>query len=391
MSPAENQNIVDDIDEGAIRDYTIVKWRTSSSIAQENLRIFFQHEEYSEYFSESYFEAIGERWRELQRVGLQLSIMFFAIVVFMGVVESGTISGISILGVRVSNDNSALPIMVLVASILLISSSIVSIVADHYESVVNSVPLKDCSDDIRNLYTMRFSWKPFSRSEAMTRPDKGQFAGLVEVTLVLLFFSGIVFAMVVLLVFQFFLFVSSVLFIFENPILPIFVNTPIIFLAGCAIILQMSSILLRLPLPYTDYSNLERLKQLEKDDPDKAERIWTHISERSLRKERRNVLILQVVSMLVAMIVLYLIKFGEGFFSNIFMLIPLAVATFALIYVVSPLLDKFERRLILRAAELDDQELRVHQYVKNKKNIFKIRLLVSLIFGLLTFLWFEII
>ena len=196
---------------------------------------------------------------------------------------------------------------------------------------------------------------------------------------------------VVLLTLQFFLFVSAVLFVFENPTLPMVVNAPIIFLAGCAAILHVSSILLTLPLPYTDYSNLERLKQLEKDDPSKAERIRTRIAERSLRKERRNVLVLQVVSMLVAMIIFCLVKFGEEFFSDISSLFPLAIATFALIYVVSPLLDKFEHRSILRGTELDDQKSRVHQYVQNKKNIFKIRLLTSVTFGLLSFLLFEML
>ena len=390
MSIAENQDIVNEIDEGAIRDYTVVKWRTLSSVAQENFRIFFEHEENIEYFSDSYFQAVGERLRELKRLEFRFSIMFFALVVFMGVVESGAIPGISIFGVRVSNDNSALPILVLISSMLLIFSSVVLLIANRYESVIHSVPSKNLDDSIRNLYTMQFNWQLSSLFEGTTPPDRNQFASLLVVTLVMLVSSCIVLVGVVLLALQLFLFVSAVLFVFENPTLPMFVNTPIIFLAGCATILHVSSILLILPLPYTDYSNLERLKQLEKDDPNKAERVKTQIAERSLRKERRNVMVLQVVSMLVAMIISYLVKFGEEFFSDISMLVPLAIATCALIYFVSPLLDKFENRLILRGAELDDQKLRVYQYVQNKKKIFKIRLLISLAFGLLSFLWFEI-
>ena len=150
------------------------------------LQNFFRREEHSEYFSDSYFHAIGERWRELKRLDFRFSIMFFALVVFMGVVESGTIPGFSILGVRVSNDNSALPILVLIASMLLILLSVVLLIEKRYESVVNSVPFKNFDDDIRNLYTMQYDWQLSSLFEWTTPPDKNQFASLVVVTLVML-------------------------------------------------------------------------------------------------------------------------------------------------------------------------------------------------------------
>ena len=109
----------------------------------------------------------------------------------------------------------------------------------------------------------------------------------------------------------------------------------------------------------------------------------------NLRKERRNTTLLQLVVMLVTMISLYLLM-GRDFLSDYSRLVPVVVTTVCFVYFLSPLLDKYERSVVLAEAAIDDKKARLEKYVEDKKNIIRRRLLVSVLFGGLSYFYFEL-
>ena len=185
---------------------------------------------------------------------------------------------------------------------------------------------------------------------------------------------------------ELYLFISAVLYVYEHPKLPLPMNLFAVALSASAIIFCAISWLLQLPLPYTDYSNLSRLKELEETNPPRAAQVRQTIAQHGLRRERRNNLVLQQVVMVGVMVGFYLFRYREEFFSDIFLLSPVIVGSVVLSFFISPILDRIEAAVILRSNHSDDKELQVEKYVNNKKRLFRLRLFVSLVSGVFFFL-----
>ena len=199
----------------------------------------------------------------------------------------------------------------------------------------------------------------------------------------------LIFIVLVLFTIPYYIFVSSIISVYENVNIPTLIKVISMAVALSAISLSLVSYLLRFPLPYSDTSNIDKLKNLEKNDPVKAERIRFNIAKFSLIKQRKNNLALQIVVTLLSIVISYLFLYGMEFFTYYYFLIPLSLALLVLVSCTSPLLDKYETSLILALNSISDETIRVAKYVKDKKNLLKLRLLVSVVLGIIFFLFFE--
>ena len=381
-----NKNIEEDI-----HKYEVIKWRTFNSVFQDNFKFLIQQKKYEDKLTDDYISRVADRWREIQKVQIKLSLLLFSLIIFMGGVGSGVTQDILIFGIKMSNNNSALAILVLISSLLMFATSISSLLTDRYEGIVKVIASTrfDVDKNLNRYFTLQFNWDLSTVFDGNQSHDENLKGGGTVGLLMLLLFSCILFAFVIVVILQYYIFISSIALVYENPILPKFLNVPIVLLAICAVLFVLGSFIMRLPLPFSDWSTINALDELKKSEPERVEEIRVNIAKRSLKKERRNVLTLQMVIMLSCMIILNVIQNGWGFLSNYSNLLPLALASFSFIYFISPLLDKYEKWIILSSGKIEEKILRVQYYVKSKKRILIIRLLTSAIYGTILFFWFE--
>ena len=367
----------------------VTKWRTLSSVFQENVESLLRAPALSDHFSKEYVQNVANRHRELQRTDYRLSVVLFLLIIFSGAVESGAVRDIAVFGVQLSAETSALAVLVLVSSLLMFLTSAVSLMADNYSAVIRSLTPPELTDDAGKYYRLQYLWDTGTIFDGFMSRDDDLLTTRIVFSLMLLFFSVLVVAAVILVTLEFYILARAIVSIYERPTLPPILNVPIVVFAACAALFGVGAHLMRLPLPYTDISNLRKLHDLQTSDPARADRIWRQIATHNLRKERRNTTLLQLVVMLVTMISLYLLT-GRDFLSDYSRLVPVVATTVCFVYFVSPLLDKYEGSVILAEAAIDDKKARVEQYVEDKKKILRRRLLVSVLFGGLAYFYFEL-
>ena len=114
------------------------------------------------------------------------------------------------------------------------------------------------------------------------------------------------------------------------------------------------------------------------------------LAEKSLKRERRNVVVLQLVVVSITMFSLYLLAATWEIMPGYSMLLRVAIGNVVFGFVAAPLLDRYERSVILAWANIEDAQMRVQQYMRDKKRLVKIRLVAAAGVGGVLFLYFEI-
>lgn len=381
-----NQSFHEDAE---IRSYSVTKWRTLLSLFQENIRLLVKSEDFRAQISIEYIANLGDRWRELQRTQLRLSFILFSLIILVGTIGSGIVDSILIFGIRLSNQNSALALFLLVSSILMFFTSCLSVISNQYEALIKSLINSLMDEELAKHYIQQFSWTATSIFAGYDVRDRHWSANLAIMAIVVMLLASLFFATLTLIGLQLYIFASSVLFVYENPKLPAHLNMPIVLVATSAFLFSIAELLLRLPLPYADKSNMERLKELENSDPERANAIWSNIASQSLKKEKRNVIALQTTVVVLTIVSCELFTGARDFLENYAELIPIALSAVVFAWVISPLLDKYENRVIVKGTEVENKELRVYIYMNNKKKILRVRLAVACAFGIGLCLWMQ--
>ena len=137
-STVDNTKIGTEPDEDEIRAYEVIKWKTVISFSLDHFKYLIQQNNHANDFDDEYLGHVGERWRELQKTVLKLGSTVYILVIFMGAVNAGITEGVTIFGIRLSNDNSTLVVLLLISSFLLLYSSLIEILEVHYRGIVKT-------------------------------------------------------------------------------------------------------------------------------------------------------------------------------------------------------------------------------------------------------------
>ena len=173
---------------------------------------------------------------------------------------------------------------------------------------------------------------------------------------------------------QFILFVSTILTVYDSWKVSNNINLPIVVIAICAALFNACAFILRLPLPYYDFSNIEKLEQLEKSDPDKAARVRDRIIKVRESRERRNLLILETITIMIAIVITHVLWPGSGHLSGYMILIPMIYSPIVLYFINKPILERYEAHTIAALAKYREANELIQQYIKCKKRILFMRL-----------------
>ena len=333
--------------------------------------------------------SVGERWRELQRVHLRTAAILFLLILLMGAIDSHMIVEINVVGIRISKDNATLSVLLLLSSILMFFVCTVSLISDSYAAVIWTYSEAKKDPRIASYYAMQFGWSLKSTFDGLSNIRYLLSAKLTVLSAVLFLLSSLVVAVLIAELVQFILFVSTILTVYDSWKLSNNINLPIVVIAICAALFNACAFILSLPLPYYDFSNIEKLEQLEKSDPDEAARVRDRIIKVRESRERRNLLILETITIMIAIVITHVLWPGSGHLSGYMILIPMIYSPIVLYFINKPILERYEAHTIAALAKYREANELIQQYIKCKKRILFMRLVFAAISGVLAFSLFE--
>ncbi len=387
-SEPDNKGMTD-AEEDEIESLEGREWKTLNSATQENFKSLLKNPETADKFDEAYATSVGERWRELTKFYHKLFFVVFPLVIIIGVLNSGFIREITFLGFKISRDSGALEVFLLLASLLSVIRSLVHLLEQHYGAIVESYVDSKSDSRTKDYYLLSFGWTAGNYWTRVRNKESHLTAPIVTTFLAYGLALGLMLIGAVLLILEFFILLDAMITVCRDPILPLSINVPIVVIASSALLCRIFLELLALPLPYSDYSNLYKL-DIAQHDPTRSEKIRIGLGVASLKRERRNVRLLQMVAMLGTMVTLYLVDVGTGFYTDYWILSDFVLASTSFLFFIFPFLEQLEKSAITASIRTEDSDLRLARYIMTKKWGLRLRVLLSVLYGLISFVWLHI-
>ena len=369
-----------------IHSYQLIRWKSFMSISTEYFTTLLKITSLKSSFNDDFSVRIGERSRELNQLELRLFLLLTPFILLLGAFDSEFIQRITIFGITMSKDNGTQSVLLLVSAVLVLFTSAASVVSAYYLQVLKAYVSVDHDERIVSYYIHQFQWSIGSLFDGLKDNQiKHSFIyGAVNAALAASLLCVIVVIKVLILT----IFVGAIISTQGMLGVPVFFNILIVIVAVCAIF-DISCVLLTIPLPFMDYSNIAKIEELKKTNPSLAEEIELDIAKRGLDRDRRNLLALQAIVLLSFVIVPTYVFLGADLVSRYEMVPQILLALLLMLAVVSPILDKIEVIILGNIFKTAEKELKFKRYVSSKKWMLKARLISAAVVGFGVFKYFH--
>lgn len=372
-----------------IKDYHVIKWRSCISIAVEYFSILLQDPSLKCFFNSVFAAGIGERLRELHRAEFRILFLLLPFILLLGAFESDFIERITVFGISLSKDNATIVVLLLISAILILFSSTVSTVSGYYSEILSAYINAHCDERTAKFYRHQFQWDIGSIFSGLGDKEFHVHHNLLTVAIVCVWGLALIFAAIIVKVLMLLIFAGAIVSTWNVSSMSEFVTIPIVLVAMCALVFDITSMLLRCPLPFTDYSNISKINDLEITDPVQAAQIRDNIARRGLQRDRRNILMLQFSVVIWLIISATFVDIGTELFTKYEIILQI-LAALVLVELLTPsVVNTIERRLLARVFKIADKELSFRRYVSIKKWMWRARVVLAAIIGVVVFFWFR--
>ena len=268
-------------------------------------------------------------------------------------------------------------------------SSTVSTVSGYYSEILSTYIDAHCDERTAKFYRHQFQWDIGSIFSGLRDKDFSIHYNLLTVAIVCIWGLVLIFAAIIVKVLMLLIFAGAIVSTWSVSSMSEFITTPIVLVAVCALVFDITSMLLRCPLPFTDYSNLSKLNDLEITDPIQAAQIRDNIAKRGLERDRRNVLMLQFSVVIWLIIGATFVDVGTELFTKYEIILQILIALILLELLTPSVVNTIERKLLARVFKIADKELSFRRYVSTKKWMWRARVALAAIIGVAVFFWFR--
>ena len=223
-----------------MQSYHVIKWKSCMSISTEYFTTLLKTPSLESSFNDDFSVRIGERSRELTRIELRLTLLLFPFILLLGAFDSEFIQHITVFGITLSKDNATLSALLLVSAVLLLFSSAASVVSDYYNQVLKAYVSEKHDEIIVNYYIHQFQWNIGSLFDGWTGSDSKIKPNLFVVIVVASWITSLLCAVIVIKLLILSIFVGVIISTQSMPGVSGFFNIPIVIVAVCAIIFDIS-------------------------------------------------------------------------------------------------------------------------------------------------------
>ncbi len=372
-----------------IKDYHVLKWRSCISLSVDHFSTLLEDSSLSSSFNTEYVVRIGDRTRELRRLEFRLLLLTLPFFFLLAAFDSEFVNELSVFGVSLSKDNAAFCMLLLISSLLFLASDAYSIVADYYVCLIKAVIGSRHDERVSNFYVHQFTWEIVSLFDAMKSNSLNIKYNPFTFAIVAIWFVSLMCVAVLVQILMLLILFGAVISLLDVSDLPGFVMVPTVIIAICALVFNITCFLLKCPLPFTDISNVEKLKKLEESDPALANEIRMNIARRGMERDRRNSLALQIVALTASIVGPTWLDIGRELFANYAVVFQILLALVVLLVAATPLVDKIEGAVMKRVFQIEDKKLSLDRYISSKKLLWGCRLVLAVTIGFSVFLYFR--
>ncbi len=353
----------------------------------ESLYDFLKNPELSSNFSEEFATRIGERSRELLRLEIRFTLLLLPFIFLLGVFNSEFIQEITIFGISLSKDGATLNVLLLISSILMLFSSAFSLMQSYYSSLLTAY-IEANNDEVMVKYIMhQFEWNIGTFLDGLNKRDENISHSKISAMIVGFWLISLLCAIFLLQILVLLIFFGAILSASNVSGIPSFINISVVVFAACVLVFDVTCQLLKCPIPFTDRSNIEKINELEKTNPNLAGEIRQKIARKELHKDRRNSIILQVIVLFVFLITPTWFAIGKDMFSTYEIVPKILFSLVIVLMLISPIIDKFENLMLARVFKITDEELMLKRYIVTRKRIWRMRLIMAAAIGLVVSTW----
>ena len=306
------------MDKKELAEFETIKWKSIlSSRVDEFSRLISNDDVFRKYFGLDYMEKISQKSKDLSSTALKLGILYSLMVLSLFATQYGKNLDFQVLGYSFKNLESIKEYILLISALLYLVSSIFSAYETYLKNIIKEC-LKKTSPDVsvREFYQHLFIHEPFDILKGQPAGEKTYWHNIVDYLVYLFFVALLLFYMSIFVGFHFIQF-SVIYDVFTNSSAEENPFSMFVALFACLSILISALIfIIQLPMPIVDYSVHEKLKGLERDEPEKHRALMT---KRTQTKNTRETRLISVIASLVFMLTfsIYSVLIDPEVFENI--------------------------------------------------------------------------
>jgi hypothetical protein len=363
-----------------------VKWKTTLSKQVDKFsEVISDDEVFEKYFGINYVEKLSNKSKELTRTNIKLYLIYAFLMLSLYASQYLKDSEFVVLGYAFKNLGYCKEFILLLAAIIYPITSILTSYTTYISALVKECLKKLAPNpDVKNFYSHLFVDNYFdwftgkSSNESTIQHGFTVFLNIIfSLTLLILFFT--------LLAGSFFIQINVIYDVATNPSLPKHINIFIVTFSIVSISFSMLVSIIQLPMPEIDLSNISKLSKIREEDPSRYKKIMNNFSAKNARKDENSVIFFSAIIYVLTFTVFAIFRYPESF-NNISYFLGKAMPGVLFVLILSNELIVIIKKLFWSwffKKYPDDSDQRLIVFIKFKKILFLIKLMVPFLFSLL--------
>lgn len=273
-----------------------LKWKTHlSKQLEEFSEVISDDDTFEKYFGKSFVEKLAAKSREITKTALKFSVAYVVLMLSLFAFHNAPQSELEIFGYGFKNIGAYKELLLFLA----VSISPIAAVMLTYQKYINALAnecIKKLSPDerVRKFYSHTFFDGYFDWVASQKTSPSMYWHGFSVFMLALLGIT-LIFLIVTLVAGSFFIQISVIYDVATKPATSSYINIFVLAYAIASILFSWLLSINQFPMPEIDLSNYSRLAEIEKEDPDKYQKLMQKFAAEDSKREVRSIITSSVI------------------------------------------------------------------------------------------------
>ena len=377
-------------DDSNIKSFTETIWKTHiSRNAEEFANLINDTSVSGKFFGKEYLDALSIKSREIGSLMIKLSLFYTLLMLSLFASIYVQQTEFEIMGYSFKNLSNYKEFLLFLAALISPISGVLGAYNNYLRTLIKECIKKEATNNsIHKFYSLQYLNNYLEGWTTSNVQEGNSFYNITSILRVILAIA-IILLFIAVLVISFFIQINVIYDIIKNPSSTYYINLFVVGFALLSIIFSWIVTILQFPMPEKDYSNLTKLEEIKKNNPERYQVIISSISLKESKKDARfSLIVFAFIYMLIFSIVQVI--WHPELFNNISLFIGKAlIGAFLVMFFSSIILDFiFQRgRSWFFKKYPDDSSTRTIAYIKINKKFQKLKLITPAIITIVYILY----
>ncbi|MFG0453223.1 hypothetical protein [Shewanella sp. YQ_9] len=332
-----------------LKQFEKTTWKSNLTRRIDSFReVINEGDNFEKFFGKEYLEKLTEKEARLNSLMMKLLIFYSLVMISLYSAQNSQGVELRILGYSFKNLGYYKEFILFIAAVITPISALVTAYKSYISALIKECIAKIAPDEtVRDFY--KHQWIDYPADALFKKMAKGEkvsehgFSAFLAASIALI----LVLILITLVLASFFIQVVVIYDVYINPASSGFINTFVIIFALSSIIFSWLVSIIQMPMPEVDFSNYDKVSNLEKEDPEKYKKVMDEISKSEAKKDARSIILTSALTYLITFSALSFIWYGLTF-QDISVFLPKAVTGTMLVMFFSNELLGFVRKISYR-------------------------------------------